>query len=107
MSARRCRPRRTRACSATTRSTRAPTSTTRVNPANQNGVVFFPGQSPLYKDGVLVGGLGVSGDGVDQDDVVSFFASQGFQPPTNLQVDNYTYNGVALPYQNFNRNPQN
>src|SRR5581483_5296698 len=39
--------------------------------ANQNGIVFFPGSAPLYKDGVLVGGLGVSGDGVDQDDYVT------------------------------------
>jgi uncharacterized protein GlcG (DUF336 family) len=35
---------------------------------NQNGVVSFPGSVPLYKNGVLVGGLGISGDGVDQDD---------------------------------------
>ena len=38
------------------------------NGPNQNGIVFFPGSVPLYKNGVLVGGLGVSGDGVDQDD---------------------------------------
>ena len=36
---------------------------------NQSGVVFFPGSVPLYRNGVLVGGLGVSGDGVDQDDL--------------------------------------
>src|SRR5262249_41654531 len=59
------------------------------NLANQNGIVFFPGGVPLYKDitgtgqAVLVGGLGVSGDGVDQDDVVTFAASQGYQPPPN------------------------
>ena len=33
----------------------------------QNGIVFFPGALPLYRNGVLVGGLGVSGDGVEQD----------------------------------------
>ena len=37
---------------------------------NQDGIVFFPGSAPLYKvvngQKVLVGGLGVSGDGVDQ-----------------------------------------
>ena len=38
---------------------------------NQSGIVFFPGSEPLYVGGVLVGGLGVSGDGVDQDDYVS------------------------------------
>src|SRR5207253_6148700 len=35
---------------------------------NQSGIVFFPGSVPLYKNGKSVGGLGVSGDGVDQDD---------------------------------------
>ncbi len=38
---------------------------------NQNGIVFFPGSAPLYRGGKLVGGLGVSGDGVDQDDFVT------------------------------------
>ena len=38
---------------------------------NQNGIVFFPGSAPLYRGGMLVGGLGVSGDGVDQDDFVT------------------------------------
>jgi uncharacterized protein GlcG (DUF336 family) len=33
---------------------------------------IFPGSVPLYKNGVLVGGIGVSGDGVDQDDLVSY-----------------------------------
>src|SRR5262249_12084874 len=41
------------------------------NTNNMSGIVFFPGSLPLYKNGVLVGGLGVSGDGVDQDDFVT------------------------------------
>ena len=44
---------------------------------NQNGIVFFPGALPLYKNGVLVGGLGVSGDGVDQDDYVTSAGARG------------------------------
>lgn len=72
---------------------------------NQNGVVFFPGSSALYKGGVLVGGLGVSGDGVDQDDVVTVAAAKGFNPPTNLKADRYTFRGVRLPYTKFLRNP--
>ncbi|HEX8199313.1 MAG TPA: heme-binding protein, partial [Isosphaeraceae bacterium] len=82
------------------------------NILNQNGVVFFPGGVPLYKDtnndGVrdLVGGLGVSGDGVDQDDVVTFFAAQGYEPPAGtLRADQVFVRGVRLPYQKFNRNP--
>lgn len=72
---------------------------------NQNGIIFFPGGVPLYK-GVLVGGFGVSGDGVDQDDVVTFAGAQGFTPPpTVLQADDIFFRGVRLPYQKFNRNP--
>lgn len=74
---------------------------------NQNGVVFFPGSMPLYKNGVLVGGLGVSGDGVNQDDLVTFLAAQGFQPDgvTIKTADETTVNDVRLPFQNFGRNP--
>jgi uncharacterized protein GlcG (DUF336 family) len=77
------------------------------NPLNQNGVVFFPGSMPLYPGGgLLTGGLGVSGDGVDQDDVVTFGASQGYQPPpTVTRADDVTVRGIRLPFQKFNRNP--
>ncbi len=77
------------------------------NPANQNGIVFFPGSAPLYDRGLLVGGLGVSGDGVDQDDVVTAFATAGFKTPTGvLRADETFFNGIRLPYQKFNRNPE-
>ena len=75
--------------------------------SRQNGVVFFPGSTPLYKNGALVGGLGVSGDGVDQDDVVTFLSAQGFLPEQNGQVraDQVFVDGVRLPYIKFLRNP--
>ncbi|MFN4258778.1 MAG: hypothetical protein ACK4RK_05740 [Gemmataceae bacterium] len=81
------------------------------NILNQNGIVFFPGSMPLYKQDaqghwVLVGGLGVSGDGVDQDDVVTFAASTGYQPPLSIQVDQFFFGNVRLPFAKFNRNPQ-
>ncbi|MBS0360612.1 MAG: heme-binding protein [Proteobacteria bacterium] len=38
----------------------------------QNGLQIFPGGMPIYRSGKLVGGIGVSGDGIDQDDMVSF-----------------------------------
>jgi uncharacterized protein GlcG (DUF336 family) len=73
---------------------------------NQNGIVFFPGSAPLYKNGQLAGGLGVSGDGVDQDDVATFAASNGYGVPlTILRADQTYLNGIRLPYQKFNRNP--
>jgi uncharacterized protein GlcG (DUF336 family) len=73
--------------------------------ANQNGVVFFPGSLPLYKNGVLVGGLGVSGDGVDQDDYVTAQATAGFEAPSNIHADRVSIFGVRLPYLKFPRNP--
>jgi len=72
---------------------------------NQNGIVFFPGSVPLYKNGVLVGGLGVSGDGVDQDDYVTNAGAQGFDAAAAIHADQVTINGVRLPYLKFPRNP--
>ncbi len=46
----------------------------------RNGLITFPGGVPLYKNGVLVGGIGVSGDGVDQDELVAFAGAAGFEP---------------------------
>ncbi len=37
-----------------------------------NGIQIFPGSVPIYRGNQLVGGIGVSGDGIDQDDMVSF-----------------------------------
>ena len=77
------------------------------NPLNQNGIVFFPGSAPLYAGGSLVGGFGVSGDGVDQDDVVTFAGSQNFGVPASIpRADQIVAAGVRLPYQKFNRNPE-
>jgi len=37
-----------------------------------NGIQIFPGAVPIYRGSQLVGAIGVSGDGIDQDDMVSF-----------------------------------
>jgi len=37
-----------------------------------NGIQIFPGSVPIYKGDILAGGIGISGDGVDQDDMISF-----------------------------------
>jgi len=73
--------------------------------ANRSGVVFFPGSVGLFKNGVLVGGLGISGDGVDQDDFVTSGGSAGFEAPTAIRADQIFINGVRLPYFKFPRNP--
>lgn len=75
--------------------------------ANQNGIVFFPGSTPIYKGGTLLGGFGVSGDGVDQDDVVTFFGSMDFLPPDEIvKADEVFVRGVRLPYIKWLRNPE-
>lgn len=79
--------------------------------ARQNGLTFFPGTVPLYKpdaSGVpqLVGALGVSGDGVEQNDLIAFDGGRGFEPPPELRIDNFTYLGVRLPYLKFPQTPR-
>jgi uncharacterized protein GlcG (DUF336 family) len=78
---------------------------------NQSGIVWFAGSVPLYRDGRLIGGLGVSGDGVEQDDYVSLLGSEGFHPPDALRVDHSVIvdsNGerVRLPYLKLPRHPE-
>ncbi|HKT85524.1 MAG TPA: heme-binding protein [Novosphingobium sp.] len=41
----------------------------------QNGIQIFPGSVPVYRGDTLVGGIGVSGDGIDQDDMISFLGT--------------------------------
>ncbi len=41
----------------------------------RNGIQIFPGSFPLYRNAVLIGGIGVSGDGVDQDDLIAFYGA--------------------------------
>ena len=74
---------------------------------NNSGIVFFPGSTGLYRNGVLIGGLGVSGDGVDQDDFVTSGGAAGFQAPANMRADQISVRGVRLPYFKFPRNPTN
>jgi uncharacterized protein GlcG (DUF336 family) len=38
----------------------------------QNGIQIFPGSVPIYRGSQLVGAIGISGDGIDQDDMISF-----------------------------------
>ncbi|MFS0736220.1 heme-binding protein [Sphingomonas sp. 1P06PA] len=37
-----------------------------------NGIQIFPGSVPIYRGNTLIGGIGISGDGIDQDDMISF-----------------------------------
>lgn len=80
---------------------------------NQNGIVFFPGSAGLYKDTNgdgqrdIVGGVGVSGDGVDQDDVVTNGSLLTFNPNGIIpRADQTILQGIRLPYIKFSRNPR-
>ena len=42
------------------------------NPRLKNGIQIFPGAVPIYRGDVLIGALGISGDGIDQDDMIAF-----------------------------------
>ena len=73
---------------------------------NQNGVTFFAGSTPLVRNGTLVGGLGVSGDGIEQDDYVTYLAAADLLPPKNKWADQLKVKGVRLPMFKFPRHPE-
>jgi uncharacterized protein GlcG (DUF336 family) len=73
---------------------------------NQNGVTFFAGATPLVRNNQLVGGLGVSGDGIEQDDYVTYLGAGNFLPPTDKWADQLEVNGVRLPMFKFPRRPE-
>jgi uncharacterized protein GlcG (DUF336 family) len=73
----------------------------------KNGIQIFPGSVPIYKAGVLVGALGISGDGVDQDDMVAFLGVHRASlklsgaitnAPAGIRADNVTAIGLGLRY---------
>ncbi len=41
----------------------------------QNGIQIFPGSVPIYRGNMLVGAIGISGDGIDQDDMIAFLGT--------------------------------
>jgi len=73
-----------------------------------NGTQIFPGSVPIYRGTQLVGGIGVSGDGVDQDDMIAFLglheAAQqlgGFaNAESAMRADTLVPQGTRLRYVN-------
>jgi uncharacterized protein GlcG (DUF336 family) len=82
------------------------TGTGAINPNLPNGITVFPGGFPLYRNGVLVGAIGVSGDGIDQDDLIGAAGTEGFQPTPSIRADNQEYLAARLPYAKFPRDPE-
>jgi uncharacterized protein GlcG (DUF336 family) len=70
-----------------------------------NGITIFPGGLPLYRNGALVGAIGVSGDGIDQDEIVAESGSAGFEAPDEIRSDQIVFGGARLPYFKEPRNP--
>jgi hypothetical protein len=73
----------------------------------KNGIQIFPGGVPVYRGNTLIGGLGVSGDGVDQDDMIAFLglARAGkalntgvANAPASRRSDTVTAQGLGLRY---------
>ena len=66
----------------------------------QNGIQIFPGSVPIYRNNELIGGIGVSGDGIDQDDMISFLGlhNAGLRlgtinnAPSEIRADKITVN---------------
>jgi uncharacterized protein GlcG (DUF336 family) len=70
-----------------------------------NGIQIFAGSVPLFKNGVLVGAIGISGDGIDQDDYIASNGSAGFEAPVDRRCDRLVVRGARLPYVKFPRHP--
>ncbi len=68
-----------------------------------NGITIFPGGFPLYRNGVLIGAIGVSGDGIEQDDIVGASGARDLLAPQESRADNFVYERARLPYAKFPR----
>jgi uncharacterized protein (TIGR03437 family) len=74
-------------------------------PSLPHGIQIFAGSVPLYKNGVLVGAIGISGDGIDQDDLIAAAGSVGFEAPDQIRADQFFVRGARLPWVKFPRHP--
>jgi uncharacterized protein GlcG (DUF336 family) len=72
----------------------------------KDGITIFPGGFPLYKNGVMVGAIGVSGDGVTQDDIIAYSgtgaldpegvgSATNFRPPMKYESDDLGATNIA------------
>jgi uncharacterized protein GlcG (DUF336 family) len=62
----------------------------------RNGIQIFAGGVPLYRGSKLIGAIGVSGDGIDQDDMVAFYGA------SRRGLDYAGHSGVGDPVLGFN-----
>jgi len=76
-------------------------------PRARNGIQIFPGGVPIFRGSTLVGAIGVSGDGVQQDDLIAFrgLANAGAalgtgigNAPPSVRADTLVATGGHLRY---------
>ncbi len=78
-----------------------------------NGLQIFPGGVPVYRGDTLVGGVGVSGDGIDQDDMIAFLGVSEAgrllgsfdNAPAGIRADTLMPFGARLRYVNCPQAP--
>ena len=84
-------------------------------PRIANGTQIFPGSVPIFRGDQLIGGIGVSGDGIDQDDMISFLGVHQAgemlgtlnNAPPEIRADRLTPNDTRLRYINCPQSPFN
>ena len=88
--------------------------TTPVRPRLANGIQIFPGGAPIYRGTTLAGAIGISGDGIDQDDMVAFLGlheaavalGTGLNhAPAAMRADVLAPQGVRLRYVQCPQSP--
>jgi uncharacterized protein GlcG (DUF336 family) len=77
-------------------------------PEIRNGITLFAGGFPIYRGGELIGAIGLSGDGLEQDDFLPFLAIDQVgkelgtgsinNAPAAIRADQLNVGGVNLRY---------
>jgi uncharacterized protein GlcG (DUF336 family) len=70
-----------------------------------NGLQIFSGGTPIYRGNTLVGGIGVSGDGIQQDSMIAFLGVQNgpttlSNAPPAIRADQLAPGGIHLRFVN-------
>jgi len=87
-----------------------PVSSTRL----ANGLQIFAGGVPIFRGRTLVGGIGISGDGIDQDDMIAFLglhragvevATGIGNAPQDMRIDTQPIGGSRIRYVSCPQSP--
>jgi uncharacterized protein GlcG (DUF336 family) len=75
-----------------------------------DGMQIFSGGVPIYRGNILVGGIGVSGDGIQQDSLIAYLGLENGpdtlnNAPADIRADQLSAGGVMLRYINCPPSP--